>query len=110
MVLRNHYNQGYGGNQKVGYAHAICERFDFVHGDAQHAPEELPALVRPLASGNADAVFGSRMLTRGGALKGGMPFYKFVGNRILNPSSRTSRCAPDSASSTADTACIQWRL
>ena len=30
MVLRNHYNQGYGGNQKVGYAHAICERFDFV--------------------------------------------------------------------------------
>jgi glycosyltransferase involved in cell wall biosynthesis len=85
-VLRNQYNQGYGGNQKVGYAFAIRERFDFVallHGDAQYAPEELPALVRPLAAGQADAVFGSRMLTRGGALKGGMPLYKFVGNRTL---------------------------
>jgi glycosyltransferase involved in cell wall biosynthesis len=85
-VLRNEYNQGYGGNQKVGYAYAIRERFDFVallHGDAQYAPEELPALVRPLAEGKADAVFGSRMLSRGGALKGGMPLYKFVGNRIL---------------------------
>src|SRR5438874_13789733 len=80
-VLRNEYNQGYGGNQKVGYSYAIRERFDFVamvHGDGQYAPEELPRLVEPLDEGRADAVFGSRMLTRLGALKGGMPLYKFV--------------------------------
>jgi glycosyltransferase involved in cell wall biosynthesis len=85
-VLRNEYNQGYGGNQKVGYAYAIREGFDFVamvHGDGQYAPEELPRLVEPLRRGNADAVFGSRMLTPLGALRGGMPLYKFVGNRIL---------------------------
>ena len=85
-VLRNEYNQGYGGNQKVGYAFAIREGFDFVamvHGDGQYAPEELPKLVAPLREGRADAVFGSRMMTRFGALKGGMPLYKFVGNRIL---------------------------
>ena len=85
-VLRNEYNQGYGGNQKVGYAFAIREGFDFVammHGDGQYAPEELPKLVAPLRDGQADAVFGSRMMTRFGAIKGGMPLYKFVGNRIL---------------------------
>ena len=86
VVLRNSYNQGYGGNQKVGYAFAIREGFDFVamlHGDGQYAPEELPNLVEPLRLGQADAVFGSRMMSRFGALRGGMPVYKFVGNRIL---------------------------
>ena len=85
-VLRNEYNQGYGGNQKIGYTFAIAERFDFVamiHGDGQYAPEALPRLMVPLASGEADAVFGSRMMERLGALKGGMPLYKFVGNKIL---------------------------
>jgi 2-polyprenyl-3-methyl-5-hydroxy-6-metoxy-1,4-benzoquinol methylase len=85
-VLRNEYNQGYGGNQKVGYAFAISEGYDFVamlHGDGQYAPEELPSLVAPLRDGIADAVFGSRMTTRLGALRGGMPLYKYVGNRIL---------------------------
>jgi len=85
-VLRNEYNQGYGGNQKVGYTFAIRESFDFVamiHGDGQYAPEQLPSLVAPLRDGRADAVFGSRMLAGRDALKGGMPLYKFVGNRIL---------------------------
>lgn len=85
-VLRNEFNQGYGGNQKVGYAYAIKEGFDFVamvHGDGQYAPEELPNLVKPLRDGAADAVFGSRMISRFGALKGGMPLYKYVGNKIL---------------------------
>jgi len=85
-VLRNAYNQGYGGNQKVGYAYAAAERFDFVamvHGDGQYAPEELPRLLQPLVEDRADAVFGSRMVSRFGALKGGMPLYKFVGNKIL---------------------------
>jgi 2-polyprenyl-3-methyl-5-hydroxy-6-metoxy-1,4-benzoquinol methylase len=86
-VLRNEYNQGYGGNQKVGYSYAIAEKFDFVamvHGDGQYAPEELPKLVEPLRKGEADAVFGSRMIERFAALKGGMPLYKYVGNRILS--------------------------
>jgi glycosyltransferase involved in cell wall biosynthesis len=85
-VLRNEYNQGYGGNQKVGYAFAIANGFDYVamvHGDGQYAPEELPRLLQPLVSGNAEAVFGSRMMDRFGALKGGMPLYKYVGNKIL---------------------------
>ena len=85
-VLRNQFNQGYGGNQKVGYTFAIHEGFDFVamvHGDGQYAPEELPNLVAPVRDRQADAVFGSRMMSRFGALRGGMPLYKFVGNRIL---------------------------
>jgi len=85
-VLRNEYNQGYGGNQKIGYSFAIKEGFDFVamvHGDGQYAPEELPRLVRPLRDGEADAVFGSRMLEKLAALEGGMPLYKYVGNKIL---------------------------
>jgi glycosyltransferase involved in cell wall biosynthesis/SAM-dependent methyltransferase len=86
-VLFNPINQGYGGNQKIGYHFAMERRFDFValvHGDGQYAPECLPELVRPLRDGEADAVFGSRMLERGGARRGGMPLYKFIGNRLLS--------------------------
>jgi glycosyltransferase involved in cell wall biosynthesis len=86
VVLRNEYNQGYGGNQKVGYAYAMAEGFDLVamvHGDGQYAPEELPRLLQPFREGRADAVFGSRMMTPGGARKGGMPLYKFLGNKAL---------------------------
>src|SRR5262249_9769306 len=85
-VLRNQYNQGYGGNQKIGYAYAIANKFDFVamvHGDGQYAPEELERLLEPLRANEADAVFGSRMMSGFGALKGGMPVYKFVGNKVL---------------------------
>lgn len=85
-VLVNPSNQGYGGNQKLGYHFAIERGFDYValvHGDGQYAPERLPELIQPLLSGEADAVFGSRMLIRGAARRGGMPLYKFVGNRIL---------------------------
>ncbi len=85
-VLTNPVNQGYGGNQKLGYHYAIEQGFDYVallHGDAQYAPEMLPDLFAPLRNGTADVVLGSRMLTPGGARKGGMPFYKLVGNKIL---------------------------
>lgn len=85
-VVRHERNLGYGGNQKAGYAWAIAHGLDIVvllHGDGQYAPEHIEDLVAPLASGEADAVFGSRMMTRGAALKGGMPLYKFVGNKIL---------------------------
>jgi glycosyltransferase involved in cell wall biosynthesis len=85
-VLFNPANQGYGGNQKLGYHYAIENGYDFVallHGDGQYAPECLPDLLKPLTRDGAAAVFGSRLITPRGALKGGMPLYKFVGNRIL---------------------------
>jgi glycosyltransferase involved in cell wall biosynthesis len=85
-VLFNPVNQGYGGNQKLGYRYAIENGYDFValiHGDGQYAPECLPQLLEPLRNGEAAAVFGSRMLNPADALRGGMPKYKFVGNRIL---------------------------
>ncbi len=85
-VLFNPVNQGYGGNQKIGFHYAIANSFDWValvHGDGQYAPECLPKLVKPLAEGEAEAVFGSRMLEGFSALKGGMPLYKFAGNKVL---------------------------
>ena len=85
-VLANPANQGYGGNQKLGYHYAIAHGFDFVvlvHGDGQYAPEMLPAMLAPLARGTADVVHGSRMLNPGGARRGGMPLYKRLGNRLL---------------------------
>ena len=85
-VLFNPVNQGYGGNQKLGYQYAINNGFDAVvllHGDGQYAPELIEDIFSPILRGEADAVFGSRMLTKGAARKGGMPLYKFVGNKIL---------------------------
>lgn len=87
QVLKHSKNLGYGGNQKAGYRYFIEKGFDIVvllHGDGQYAPEILAQLYHPLVTGEADAVFGSRMIrTYGGPLKGGMPLYKYVGNRIL---------------------------
>ncbi len=85
-VLRNPENQRYGGNQKLGYRYAIENGFEYValvHGDGQYAPECLPELLAPLIAGEADAVFGSRMMNRGGARRGGMPLYKLLGNKVL---------------------------
>jgi glycosyltransferase involved in cell wall biosynthesis/ubiquinone/menaquinone biosynthesis C-methylase UbiE len=86
MVIRHTKNLGYGGNQKAGYLLAIERGLDIVvmlHGDGQYAPEMLPNMVGPLVRGECEAVFGSRMMEPGAARKGGMPLYKYVGNRIL---------------------------
>jgi glycosyltransferase involved in cell wall biosynthesis len=85
-IYRNEYNLGYGGNQKKGYAYAIEKGFDYVillHGDGQYAPEVIPEFIAMAKAHRPAAVFGSRMLIPGDARKGGMPFYKFIGNRIL---------------------------
>lgn len=85
-ILRTPVNQGYGGNQKLGYRYAIDHGFAFVallHGDGQYAPEKLPALLEPFFRGEADAVFGSRMIRKHDALAGGMPLYKWIGNQVL---------------------------
>lgn len=86
LVIRHTKNLGYGGNQKAGYALAMERGLDIVvllHGDGQYAPEVLPEIVAPLERGECDAVFGSRMMDKGAARRGGMPLYKRVGNRIL---------------------------
>jgi len=85
-VVRHLKNLGYGGNQKAGYKFAIERGLDIIvllHGDGQYAPECLKSMVAPLERGEADAVFGSRMLERGASRRGGMPAYKWLGNRIL---------------------------
>jgi glycosyltransferase involved in cell wall biosynthesis/ubiquinone/menaquinone biosynthesis C-methylase UbiE len=85
-VVRHPRNLGYGGNQKAGYRWAIESDLDVVvllHGDGQYAPEILPKIVEPLEVDKCDAVLGSRMMEPGAARLGGMPLYKYVGNRIL---------------------------
>jgi glycosyltransferase involved in cell wall biosynthesis len=87
QVIRHPINLGYGGNQKVGYRWMIDHGLDVVallHGDGQYAPEFLAQMVKPIVERRADVVFGSRMLERGAALRGGMPRYKFIGNKILS--------------------------
>ena len=85
-IYRNPVNLMYGGNQKRGYAYAIECGLDIVvllHGDGQYAPEVMQRLLDPLERGEAHLVMGSRMLEPGAAIRGRMPLYKYVGNRIL---------------------------
>lgn len=85
-VFSNQVNLGYGGNQKRGYHYAVEQGLDIVvllHGDGQYAPENLAEIIAPIENGEAAAVFGSRMMTKGAARAGGMPGYKYLGNRIL---------------------------
>ena len=79
-------NLGYGGNQKFGYSWAIRNDWEIVvllHADGQYAPEFIAQIIDPLITNNADAVFGSRMINKKDALRGGMPKYKWIGNQIL---------------------------
>lgn len=85
-LYRNPRNYGYGGNQKLGYEYALTKGYDYVvllHGDGQYAPEYLPDLILPTLEQDAQVVFGSRMMEPGQARRGGMPFYKYLGNRVL---------------------------
>lgn len=84
-VFRTKVNQGYGGNQKIGYNYACNNGFDYVillHGDGQYAPEELHSFFK-IFKESPDVVLGSRMLIRKNALKGRMPIVKFISNIIL---------------------------
>ncbi len=84
-VIRHPHNVGYGGNQKTCYLEALRDGADVVimlHPDYQYDPRKIPEIIAPILSGKADIVLGSRLLN-GGALKGGMPIYKFISNRML---------------------------
>jgi glycosyltransferase involved in cell wall biosynthesis len=78
-------NMGYGGNQKTCYREALGLGADIVvmvHPDYQYSPRLVTAMASMIVSGHYDIVLGSRILG-GGALKGGMPLYKYVANRFL---------------------------
>jgi glycosyltransferase involved in cell wall biosynthesis len=78
-------NRGYGGNQKTCYGEALARGADVVvmlHPDYQYSPRLVPAMAAMVASGHFDCVLGSRILGVG-ALRGGMPLWKYVANRIL---------------------------
>jgi SAM-dependent methyltransferase len=84
-VVRHPRNRGYGAGQKTGYARALRDGADvivMVHADDQYDPALVPEMVEPILAGEADMVIGSRML-RDRAIAGGMPRWKWVGNRML---------------------------
>lgn len=79
-------NKGYGANQKSCYKKALELNADIIvmlHPDYQYTPKLIPAMTTLVANDLYDVVLGSRILSKG-ALKGGMPFYKYVSNRILS--------------------------
>ena len=85
-LIKNEKNYGYGGVQKIAFRYAIKNNFDYVimlHGDGQYVPEKIPEFISNLINSSANAVFGSRLIYPKDALKGGMPLYKFIGNRAL---------------------------
>jgi glycosyltransferase involved in cell wall biosynthesis len=84
-VIKHEKNKGYGGNQKTCYAKALEIGADIVimlHPDYQYTPKLITAMVSIIGQGLYPVVFGSRILGKG-ALKGGMPMYKYIANRFL---------------------------
>ena len=84
-IISHDKNKGYGGNQKSCYNKALSLGSDIVimlHPDYQYTPKLLHSLAYLIANGVYSVVFGSRILGKG-ALKGGMPLYKYISNRFL---------------------------
>lgn len=85
VTIRHEKNRGYGGNQKTCYTAALARGADIIvmlHPDYQYTPNLLTAIASMIAYGEYDAVLASRILGKG-ALKGGMPLYKYIANRGL---------------------------
>jgi len=84
-LLIHDKNKGYGANQKTCYKVALEANADIIimlHPDYQYSPKLIPAIAHLLITGDYDVVLASRILGKG-ALKGGMPLYKYISNRIL---------------------------
>jgi len=84
-IIEHQNNKGYGGNQKTCYNKALELGADIVimlHPDYQYTPKLIPAMAAIIANNLYSVVLGSRILGKG-ALKGGMPIYKYLANRIL---------------------------
>jgi glycosyltransferase involved in cell wall biosynthesis len=85
-VIEHPRNRGYGGNQKTCYRHALERGADIVvmiHPDYQYDSRVVPHAVAFIELGIADVVLGNRVRSRGEALAGGMPFWKYAANRCL---------------------------
>src|SRR3989344_5026762 len=85
-TLAHEKNKGYGENQKMCYRQALKDGGDIIvmlHADFQYDPTLIPEMVKPIAAGKADVTFGSRMLTKNGARKGGMPLWRIIPNIVL---------------------------
>lgn len=85
-VVVHPQNRGYGGNQKTCYTVALNEGAKIVvmlHPDYQYDATLIPELISPIVDGRFDIMLGSRIRTREESLKGGMPLYKYIGNRLL---------------------------
>ncbi len=85
IVIAHEKNRGYGGNQKTCYTQALKNGADLVvmlHPDHQYDAKVIPQMIKPIINGEADAVFGSRMLG-GRPLEGGMPGWKYMANVLL---------------------------
>lgn len=84
-VIRHESNLGYGANQKTCYNHALkigCDIIVMLHPDYQYTPKLIHSMCFLIANGLYHIVLGSRILGKG-ALKGGMPLYKYFFNRTL---------------------------
>jgi glycosyltransferase involved in cell wall biosynthesis len=84
-IIKHESNKGYGGNQKTCYKTALNLGADIIimlHPDYQYTPQLIPSMAYLLANGVYSVVLGSRILGKG-ALKGGMPIYKYISNRFL---------------------------
>ena len=84
-IIKHEKNKGYGGNQKSCYNKALSLGADIVvmlHPDYQYTPKLIPSMVHIISQDVYQVVLGSRILG-GGALRGGMPYYKYVSNRFL---------------------------
>jgi glycosyltransferase involved in cell wall biosynthesis len=84
-VIRHESNKGYGGNQKSCYEKALSMGADIIimlHPDYQYTPKLIHAISGIIAFDVYPVVLGSRILGKG-ALKGGMPIYKYIANRML---------------------------
>ena len=84
-IIVHNENKGYGGNQKSCYDKALALNADIIimlHPDYQYSPKLLRAMVSVIGEGLYEVMFGSRILGKG-AIKGGMPGYKYFANRML---------------------------
>jgi len=84
-IFLHNRNYGYGGNQKTCYIEALNANADIVvmvHPDYQYDPACLPDIIRPITAGEADVVFGSRLMGKS-PIEQGMPWWKYCGNRLL---------------------------
>ncbi len=85
-VVSHPQNRGYGGNQKTCYTMAISQGADVVvmlHPDYQYDASLIPEMIKPIVDGRVDVMLGSRIRSRAEVLAGGMPLYKYLGNRFL---------------------------